>query len=68
MSLFELKQLWAVTLPNTEEFDGRHFAVGLLDSDSEERLAIGSFSGMLRIYRPSRKFTERDLLYEANLN
>jgi len=52
-----LKQLWAVTLPTTEEFDGRHLAVGLLDSDSEQRIAVGSFAGMLRIYQPSRQFS-----------
>lgn len=67
MSLFELKQLWSVTLPG-EEFDGRHLAVGLLDSDTEPRLALASFAGMLRIYRPSKKYSERDLLYEGNFN
>lgn len=66
MSLFELKQLWSVTLPTIEEFDGRHLAVGFLDSDSEMRIAVASFSGMLRVYRSSKKFSERDLLYEAN--
>lgn len=66
MSIFELKVLWAAQLGKNEDYDGKHLAVGLLDHELEERIAVASYSGVLKIFRTGIKCSERDVIFETD--
>lgn len=67
-SLFKLRDLWSVKYGD-EEFDVRSMAVGPVDDDNgQDKIVVGSFQGMLRVFHPKQKgFKPEDLLLEFNL-
>ncbi|CCW62783.1 unnamed protein product [Phytomonas sp. EM1] len=71
-SLFQLRDYWRQSFPG-EEFSPSCIAVGDLDNqDAENKIAIGSFQGMLRLFQPSSSPTldtpsPEDLLFEQRL-
>jgi hypothetical protein len=66
MSIFELKVLWAAQLPQNHDYDAKHLAVGLLDHETEQRIAVANFSGLLRIFRTGIKYSEHDMIFETD--
>jgi hypothetical protein len=70
MSIFQIKELWGTNVGNSEEFDKNSICVGNIDSSdpAETKIAvgktklslslnlkIGSFEGILRVYRPQTR-------------
>ena len=67
MSLFQAREFWSAATGTEEEFGGGCLAVANLDNDSGGplKIAIGSFSGMLRLYFPrERDFKLEDLMLD----
>jgi len=61
MSLFKLKHLWIQSFP--EEFDEKHLSVGKIDN--KPCIALGSFSGYLRVWiMTSKTGNVGELIYE----
>lgn len=70
MSVFKLQEWWNVRVGADEEFDSGSMVVGNLDNSSvpADKIAVGSFQGMLRVYAPVKPtFRVEDLLIESNL-
>lgn len=71
MSLFKVREWWRGAAGSSEdEFDRGSLVVGNVDNnpDREDKIVVGSLSGMLRVYKPTG-VGERveDLLYEEDL-
>ena len=68
MSLFKSRDWWSVKAGSTEEYDTPNICIGNVDNnpDGSERIVVGSFQGVLRIYRPggAPDATQEDLLLE----
>jgi Bardet-Biedl syndrome 9 protein len=74
MSVFKAREWWSTQCGDTglEEIGNGCMAVGNLDNDMSDggsaKIAVGSFSGILRIYKPSqREFRPDDLKLEQQL-
>jgi Bardet-Biedl syndrome 9 protein len=70
MSVFKAREWWATRTGDGEESDGAQLAVGNVDnaSDGVQKAVVGSYKGVLRIYRPSAKdFRASDMVLEAEL-
>mmetsp|Transcript_24838 Transcript_24838/g.59115 ORF Transcript_24838/g.59115 Transcript_24838/m.59115 type:complete len:829 (+) Transcript_24838:232-2718(+) len=70
MSVFKAREWWGTKIGDDEELDGACFAVGNVDNEDSgaSKLVVGSFSGFLRIYRPSQKeFRAEDLKVEQQM-
>jgi Bardet-Biedl syndrome 9 protein len=76
MSLFKARDWWSTKCGHEEEFDKGCMVVGNVDNqipsnnqDSVDKIVVGSFSGVLRIYNPKRnKYSPNDLLLEQQLD
>lgn len=72
MSLFSLKEWWSTRVSSSEEFDDRHLVITNIDNQPEEKpdqnkIIVGSFSGILRIFTPHRRdFRTEDMVFENN--
>ncbi|XP_041374621.1 protein PTHB1-like [Gigantopelta aegis] len=60
MSLFKIRDWWSTSVGEEEEFDNGCLCVGNVDNDAEDKdkIVIGSFHGLLRIYNPNPTKTE----------
>ena len=74
MSIFQAKEWWTCKVGDDEEFDYNSICIANIDndtSDPEDKIIIGSFKGILRIYKPNRKknhqYHVEDLIIEKNL-
>eukprot|EP00286_Rhodomonas_abbreviata_P017546 CAMPEP_0181342530 /NCGR_PEP_ID=MMETSP1101-20121128/31054_1 /TAXON_ID=46948 /ORGANISM="Rhodomonas abbreviata, Strain Caron Lab Isolate" /LENGTH=436 /DNA_ID=CAMNT_0023454003 /DNA_START=221 /DNA_END=1528 /DNA_ORIENTATION=+ len=70
MSVFKAREWWGTKIGDDEELDGACFAVGNVDNEANgsSKVVVGSFSGVLRIYRPSqRDFKAEDLKLEQQM-
>ena len=70
MSLFTAREWWGVTPGINEDFGGGCVTVGNIDNaaDGALKIAIGSFSGLLRLYFPRQaKYCVEDLMLESTL-
>ena len=76
MSIFQIKEWWATSVGNNEEFDTNSIDIAQLDQSPDQKIIIGkriinstgSFEGFLRIYAPSkREYSQQDLILEENL-
>ena len=70
MSIFQSKEFWSTKVGDNEEFDPAHFCIANIDNEepARDKIVLGSFTGFLRIYSPSRRaFKVEDMLYETNL-
>ena len=70
MSVFKAREWWGTRTGDGEETDGAQMAVGNVDnaSDGVNKVVIGSYKGVLRIYRPSAKdYRPSDLMLEVEL-
>ena len=74
MSLFKAKEWWSTRCGSSEEFDAGGLTIGNVDNSSPpvNKIIVGSFEGMLRIYSPGRAAegettSAENLLLEANL-
>lgn len=68
--MFKAREWWATRTGDGEESDGAQLAVGNVDnaSDGVQKVVVGSYKGVLRIYRPSAKdFRASDMVLEAEL-
>ena len=54
MSIFQIKEWWATSVGNKEEFDTRSICIGNVDNSNPaiNKIVVGSFEGFLRIYKP----------------
>ncbi|KAL0477411.1 peptidyl-tRNA hydrolaseB1 [Acrasis kona] len=75
MSLFRARDWWSTKCGYDEEFDKGCMVVGNVDNqigsaqDSNDKIVTGSFSGLLRIYKPVKgKFSPNDLMLEQQLD
>lgn len=71
MSIFQIKEWWSAKVGQDEEFQATHVCVANIDNESPEKLKliVGSFSGFLRVYLPTRReFKIEDQLYEQSFN
>lgn len=71
MSLFQLREYWRSTCGTDEEFDNGCMVLGNVDNEAtgEQKIVMGSFQGVLRIYSPkSREYSADHLLMEMQLN
>jgi len=69
-SLFKARDLWNVKLNQDEEVDRGCMALGNIDNDSsnQDKIVVGSFQGVLRIFNPKgRGFRPEELLLEQQL-
>jgi Bardet-Biedl syndrome 9 protein len=69
-SLFKARDLWTVKLNQDEEVDRGCMALGNVDNDSsgQDKIIVGSFQGVLRVFNPKNKgFRPDDLLLEQQL-
>eukprot|EP01061_Rhynchopus_euleeides_P007200 TRINITY_DN16193_c0_g1_i2.p1 TRINITY_DN16193_c0_g1~~TRINITY_DN16193_c0_g1_i2.p1 ORF type:complete len:254 (+),score=70.02 TRINITY_DN16193_c0_g1_i2:93-854(+) len=69
-SLFKARDWWSTRCGDSEEFDRGCLVVGNIDNDMAggDKIAVGSFQGVLRVYQPKQKgFKPDDLLLEHNL-
>ena len=71
MSLFKSREWWSTTCGENEAFDMGCLAIGNVD-DSETgecKIVVGSFSGVVRVYKPSKRGESSvdDLILEQNL-
>ncbi|KAJ9470991.1 Protein pthb1-like protein [Diplonema papillatum] len=70
-SLFKARDWWQTRCGENEEFDRGCLVVANVDNDpsGSEKLVVGSFQGVLRIYHPRQKgFKADDLLLEQQLD
>lgn len=70
MSVFQLQDWWSVKVADNEEFDHGCLIVGNIDNSSPaaDKIAVGSFQGMFRMYAPSKpQFKVEDLVLEENI-
>ncbi|KAK6166671.1 hypothetical protein SNE40_023310 [Patella caerulea] len=60
MSLFKTRDWWSVAIGEDEEFDHGCLCIGNIDNnpDNVDKIIIGSFHGILRIYNPHPTKTE----------
>lgn len=71
MSVFELQEWWTVKLGDGEEFDRGSMVVGNIDNSDPpvDKILVGSFQGMLRMYFPSKaQYRVEDLVHEGPLH
>eukprot|EP01137_Pigoraptor_chileana_P002843 Opistho-2@42251 len=71
MSLFSAREYWSTTIGVGEDFDIGSLCVGCVDNNvaTGDKIVVGSFQGILRIYRPADKAYKPDhLLAEIALN
>ena len=69
MSIFEAKEFWSTSVGNSEEFDSNCITIGNIDNEipQKQKIAVSSFSGILRVYEPSfGLFRQENLLFEKN--
>jgi Bardet-Biedl syndrome 9 protein len=54
MSIFQIKEWWATKIGNGEEFDTASITVANVDNSipSSQKIIVGSFSGVIRIFNP----------------
>lgn len=54
MSLFESKVWWSTKVASDDEFDAQHLVVANIDNDSSraDKIVVGSFGGILKIWQP----------------
>ena len=53
MSIFQNKEWWSTRVGENEEFDPNHLCVANIDnSENDETIIVGSYSGKLRLYKP----------------
>lgn len=67
MSLFKARLFWDTTLGVNEEFDFGMMTVSNIDNgtDGAEKIVVGGFSGILRVFRPrGRGFSPDHVLAE----
>uniref|UniRef100_A0A8C9XVM8 Bardet-Biedl syndrome 9 n=1 Tax=Sander lucioperca TaxID=283035 RepID=A0A8C9XVM8_SANLU len=69
MSLFKARDWWSATLGEGEEFDQGCLCVGDVDNSGTEhdKVVVGSYMGMLRIFSPHANKTSEGALVEALL-
>eukprot|EP00742_Colponemidia_sp_Colp-10_P002939 GILJ01003136.1.p1 GENE.GILJ01003136.1~~GILJ01003136.1.p1 ORF type:complete len:868 (-),score=153.08 GILJ01003136.1:19-2622(-) len=70
MSLFQAREWWSTRAGTDEEYDRGSVCVGNIDNaaDNAQKVIVGSFQGVLRIYYPhSRDYRIEDLVLEQNL-
>jgi len=73
MSIFQPKEWWSAKVGNGEEFDYNSICVANIDNEQgdEPKIIVGSFEGVLRIYKPNRKgnhkYHAEDLIIEKNM-
>lgn len=55
MSLFKTRDWWSITVGEEEEFNNGCLCIGNIDNDPNgyDKIIIGSFHGILRIYNPN---------------
>jgi Bardet-Biedl syndrome 9 protein len=75
MSLFKAREYWSCQVGSGEQFDYGCLKVGSFSEDLNNKILVGSHSGILRIYNPSSSEPDSitnnhaaDLLLEKNLN
>ncbi|CAD5121558.1 DgyrCDS10057 [Dimorphilus gyrociliatus] len=80
MSLFKAREWWETNAGEQETFDKGCLCVANIDNDQDkvDKIIIGSYNGILRIYKPSIKVDEEtgkkltfnpdDVLYEQKLS
>eukprot|EP01006_Ploeotia_vitrea_P029213 TRINITY_DN61798_c0_g1_i1.p1 TRINITY_DN61798_c0_g1~~TRINITY_DN61798_c0_g1_i1.p1 ORF type:complete len:865 (-),score=120.59 TRINITY_DN61798_c0_g1_i1:1500-4094(-) len=69
-SLFKARDFWSTKCGNGEEYDKKSLVVANIDNDQNgsEKIIVGSFSGILRVFYPKQKgFNADDLLLEQEL-
>ena len=47
MSIFQIKEWWATTVGNSEEFDTNSIDLAVLDNSQEKRIVVGKSSDFL---------------------
>ena len=71
MSLFKSREWWSTTCGENEAFDMGCLAIGNVDDSEtgESKIVVGSFSGVVRVYKPSKRGESSvdDLILEQNL-
>ncbi|CAF1140201.1 unnamed protein product [Adineta steineri] len=74
MSLFKAREWWSCQVGSGEQFDYGCLKVGSFNEESNNKIVVGSHSGILRIYSPSSSEPDSitsnhatDLLLEKNL-
>ncbi|UJR27621.1 hypothetical protein I4U23_008902 [Adineta vaga] len=74
MSLFKAREWWSCQVGSGEQFDYGCLKAGSFNDESNNKIIVGSHSGILRIYNPSNSDPESitnnhatDLLLEKNL-
>jgi Bardet-Biedl syndrome 9 protein len=74
MSLFKAREYWSCQVGSGEQFDHGCLKVGSFNEDSNNKIVVGSHSGIIRIYNPSSSEPDSitnnhatDLLLEKNL-
>jgi len=70
-SLFKARDWWQYRCGANEEFDRHSMVIANIDNDSsqQQKIVIGSFQGILRIFQPKQKgFKADDLLLEQELD
>ncbi|KAA8591941.1 hypothetical protein FQN60_017315, partial [Etheostoma spectabile] len=69
MSLFKARDWWSATLGEGEEFDQGCLCVGDVDNSGTEhdKVVVGSYMGILRIFSPHANKTSEGALVEALL-
>ena len=74
MSLFSTIELWSTKAGENESFGFHSLVVSKLDKTEHDRIIVGSFDGMLRIYQVTydspeqTAFKPSDLLIETQLS
>lgn len=71
MSLFETKTWWSTRVAVDDEFDAAHQNVSNIDNDASksDKIVVGSFGGLLKIYQPQfGEYKASQLLYENQFN
>jgi len=74
MSLFKAHEWWSCQVGNGEQFDYGCLKVGSFNDEANNKIVVGSYSGVLRIYNPTSSESDTghqshatDLLLERNL-
>jgi Bardet-Biedl syndrome 9 protein len=71
MSLFQAREWWGTRAGEQEEFDKGCLCLGNVDNDAsgDDKVVVGSFQGMLRVYYPKQPdFSVQDLILEEDLS
>ena len=57
MSIFQSKEWWSTKVGENEEFDPYHLSIANIDNEAidKNKIVMGSFSGLLRVYQPARR-------------